>query len=481
MRAAVGGVAAGTIAALLLAAPHAAQAQSGGQAPLTAQEAQALQAELQQMRSDSDAARRQEAQRERRIDEIEQRLQQATGVAPTTQTGDQTQIMEIPPTSDLNPEANLAPNPNDRFQIYGFAQTDYIQDFKRVDPAWADTLRPSKIPTVPGAFGSDGQSLFSIKQSRLGFQGATDLLGKPATFKFEFDLFGVGADAGQTTMRIRHVYATWGPFLFGQTNTLFMDGDIFPNTIDYWGPPGMVFLRNPQFRWTIVNGAHNRFAIAIEKPGNDADAGQLRQVDPSLAVSSKNVVPDFTAQYRYTGGWGHLQIAGILRDLGFETIGNQANEPKGDVLGWGVDVTTSVKTWGSDKILFGIVYGEGIANLMNDGGTDLAAGGSLAHPNAEAVPLLGISAYYDHYWNKHFSTSLGWSETQVWNRSLQLGDAFNQGQYASVNLLWTPDPRLLFGGELLWGRRQDNNGDNGDDVRMQFSAKYSFTSKDWFQ
>src|SRR6185437_1594972 len=115
-----------------------------------------------------------------------------------------------------------------------------------------------------------------------------------------------------------------------------------------------------------------------------------------------------------------------------------------------------------------------IANLMNDGGTDLAAGGSLAHPNAEAVPLLGISAYYDHYWNKHVSTSFGWSETQVWNRSLQLGDAFNQGQYASVNLLWTPDPRLLFGGELLWGRRQDNNGDNGDDVRMQFSAKYSF-------
>src|SRR4029079_19520753 len=34
------------------------------------------------------------------------------------------------------------------FEIYGFAQADYIQDFKRVDPAWQDTLRPAKIATT---------------------------------------------------------------------------------------------------------------------------------------------------------------------------------------------------------------------------------------------------------------------------------------------------------------------------------------------
>ena len=53
---------------------------------------------------------------------------------------------------------------------------------------------------------------------------------------------GTGVDAGQTTFRVRHMYAKWGPFLAGQTNTLLMDGDIFPNVIDYWGPPGMVFV-----------------------------------------------------------------------------------------------------------------------------------------------------------------------------------------------------------------------------------------------
>src|SRR5689334_12527303 len=44
---------------------------------------------------------------------------------------------------------------NAQFTVYGFVQADYIYDFKRVDPAWQDTLRPSRIPTVDGIFGSN--------------------------------------------------------------------------------------------------------------------------------------------------------------------------------------------------------------------------------------------------------------------------------------------------------------------------------------
>ena len=91
------------------------------------------------------------------------------------------------------------------FEIYGFAQADYIQDFKRVDPAWQDTLRPSKIPTTDGQFGSDGQAILSIKQSRFGVKGSNPVGNDTFEFKFEFDLYGTGVDAGQTTMRVRHV------------------------------------------------------------------------------------------------------------------------------------------------------------------------------------------------------------------------------------------------------------------------------------
>src|SRR5215813_7197175 len=48
------------------------------------------------------------------------------------------------------------------FEIYGFAQVDYIQDTKRVDPNWMDAFRPSKIATPEGEFGSNGQASVSV-------------------------------------------------------------------------------------------------------------------------------------------------------------------------------------------------------------------------------------------------------------------------------------------------------------------------------
>jgi hypothetical protein len=399
-----------------------------------------------------------------------------------------TQITSVSPAVEQsNPEANPPPPPGDRFEIYGFAETDYIQDFKRVDPAWADSLRPSKIPTTPGLFGSDGQSLISVKQSRFGVQGSEPVAGHNLSFKFEFDLYGVGADAGQTTFRLRHAYGSWGPVLAGQTNSLFMDGDIFPTTIDYWGPSGMVFLRNPQFRITAFDNGKTRFALAVEKPGNDVDPGLIRQIDTELGanLAPHNPYPDLTAQLRQSGGWGHVQVAGILRNLGYDSPDVPQNQTNGNTVGWGVDTTATLNTWKQDKLLMGVVYGHGIANYMNDGGTDLgpqvvAQGEELAI-QAEALPLLGLSFYYDHYWSGEFSSSIGWSETYLYNSNFQDAAAFHSGQYASVNLLWTPAKRLLFGTEFLWGRREDNGGAVGDDYRMQFTAKYTFSSKDWFQ
>ena len=176
------------------------------------------------------------------------------------------------------------------FTLYGAAQLDYIYDVNRVDPAWDDALRPSKIPTTEGVFGSDGQSLFSAKQSKLGVKGDIPVGDgySDINFKFEFDMFGVGVDAGQTTIRLRHAYGEWGQFLAGQTNSVFMDIDIFPNVIDYWGPTGMVFLRNPQFRWTPYRTENSNFAIAIEKPGNDIDVGTIRELDPELGANLQN-------------------------------------------------------------------------------------------------------------------------------------------------------------------------------------------------
>jgi hypothetical protein len=369
-------------------------------------------------------------------------------------------------------------------EVYGFVQADYIQDFKRVDPAWNDTLRPSKIPTTDDLFGEDGQASLSAKQSRLGVLMNFPTSNHPVYTKFEFDMFGVGVDAGQTTIRLRHAYGEWNHWLAGQTNTLFMDASIFPNVIDYWGPNGMVFIRNPQIRYSFIQNEHHSFAIAIERPSNDVDAGTLRELDPALgAVTGTQKIPDFTAQFRDVEGWGHWQVAGVARKVAFETPGAPDAEPNGSEAGYGVDLTGSLKLGKAKKnsIVAGVVWGKGIASYMNDGGVDMAPDGTLADPEAATVPLLGVSAYYNHYWSDRFSSAFGYSFVDVDNQALQAGDAFDKAEYASANLLYYPTKNVMCGGEALWGTRTDNDGDDGDDIRVQFSFHYSFSTKDVFK
>jgi hypothetical protein len=374
------------------------------------------------------------------------------------------------------------------FEIYGFAEADYIQDFTgRLDPSWDDAFRPSKIG-MDQQFGGDGQASISVKQSRFGVKGSmpTGESGTPINFKFEFDLFGTGVDAGQTTFRLRHAYGEWGSLLAGQTNSLFMDGDVFPNTIDYWGPAGMVFYRNVQIRWTPYKTDNSHFAIAIERPGNDIDSGNIRLIDglEGAQIQNNEELPDLTAQWRIGGDWGHFQAAGILRKVGYEYRVDSGDPWKsGSRGGWGVNLGSSIKTIGKDQVLLQVVYGAGIANYMNDGGMDLAPSASfnpdstVSDLNAKAVPLTGVVAYYDHYWSDKWSSSIGYSYTEVDNTNFQDPGSFHKGDYASVNLLTYPGENLMLGGELLWGKRTNNDGESNDDVRFQFTVKYNFGIK----
>ena len=123
---------------------------------------------------------------------------------------------------------------------------------------------------------------------------------------------------------------------------------------------------------------------------------------------------------------------------------------------------------------------------MNDGGTDLAPGvdvifqnppGVILVPQAEAVKLLGLTGYVDLQWSKEWASSIGYSMVKVDNTNFQDVTAFHKGEYASANLLWTPLPDMLTGAELMWGKRTDNDGETGKDIRAQYSFKWSFSSK----
>lgn len=371
--------------------------------------------------------------------------------------------------------------------VYGFAQADAIYDFKRVDPDWADTLRVTTIPTQSGAYGNDGDFLFSVRQSRLGVKGD---YGPDITYKLEGELFGVGGDQGQTTLRVRHAYATYKDFLMGQTWSNFMDIDIFPNTIDYWGPTGMVFYRNQQARYTFPLGDDDEFSVSLENPDTALTVGQFRDVpvcDGVITEECESVdstaeevfqsysdVPDLTARFRQNGNFGHYQVAGIVRKLGYERTDTLDKEYE---VGWGLNTSTALNTWGADKLKLQVAYGEGIGNYMNDGGLDIAPDSvDIDEANAETVPIWGLSSYYDHFWNDQWATTIGWSMIDLDTSDGQESTEFKQGQIATINLLHYPADHVMLGTEFSWGEREDISGNTGSDYRVQFSLKVDFDS-----
>jgi hypothetical protein len=362
------------------------------------------------------------------------------------------------------------------FEIYGFAQVDYIQDFDRVEPDWNATLRPTRIPTQQGLYGTDGEAILSARQSRIGERSSLPVGKYDLKTCLEIDFFGRGTgnpdSGGQNTIRLRQAWGSWGPVLGGLTASLFMDNDFWPLIVDYWGPDGMALFRNVQIRYTPLSDKHHSFAIAIERPGDDIQnyAEQL----PDLA--SDNKVPDLTAQYRYTDGFGYIQLSGIARRLGYNT-----GTSTGGRFGWGLNGSTTIHLIPNRlDVLAEVVGGQGIANYMNDATPDIAASGTAAAPSAQAVPLLGLTGYLDFFWCKYLTSALGYSTVIMWNTSLQPTSAFKQGQYASANVLAQPIRNLVVGPEFLWGRRNDYGGAAGNDFRLQISIRFSFSSLDFW-
>jgi len=237
----------------------------------------------------------------------------------------------------------------------------------------------------------------------------------------------------------------------------------------------MVFYRNVQIRYTPFTGEHS-FAVAIERPATDMDP-----TGGPAGIAPRSLLPDLTAQYRFSQGWGYLQLSGILRYLGYDTPG-AATQTTGSAVGWGLHASSTIGLIPDKlKLLAAVVYGAGTSYYMNDATPDLAFGGTVADPKPQAVPMLGISAYLDVYWSKLFSSAIGYSTVMMFNRDLQGAGAFKTGQYASVNFLVTPFKNFMAGPEFLWGHRTDKGGATGTDTRLQVSVKYSFTSLDFWK
>lgn len=374
-----------------------------------------------------------------------------------------------------------------RHEVYGFVMMDAGTNEKAIDPSWFDVQRPTKLESYNNQFGKNGSVFFSVRQTRFGVKSfLPSALGEVKT-QFEWEMFGVGPDAGQTTIRLRHAYGELGKWGAGQTWSPFMDIDVFPNTLEYWGPNGMAFFRNVQIRYMPIQG-DTRLTIALERPGASADQGVTSDIIGATTVVPRFPVPDLSAEYRRAISRGYVEIAGIVRKMEWDDLGaTPTSDLSGDAVGWGLNASSNLYfAEKKDVLRLSFLYGEGIENYMNDApvdiGTELDPGNTVTPVKGVPLPVTGIVVFLDHTWNDKFTSSIGYSRVDIDNSSGQANDAFKTGQYVLANLLYTPVPGVMMGVEGGWISRTNKgpvapaaDAYTVDNVHLQVSAKYNFS------
>ncbi len=366
-----------------------------------------------------------------------------------------------------------------KFELYGFVMTDAGYNGKQIDPSWFDVVRTTKLPAFKDQFAPDGNAYFSVRQTRFGLRSTIPTGAGDLKTTFEWELFGTGVDAGQTTIRLRHAYGELGQFGAGQTWSPFMDIDVFPNSLEYWGPAGMAFFRNIQIRWMPIRG-DSRLTFALERPGASGDQGVYADRIELQDVKAQFRLPDLSAEYRYGGKWGYVELAGIVRRIEWKDLGQQQFELGGDATGWGLNLSSNLKLGANDVVRLAGVYGEGVENYMNDAQADIGVesnpGNATAPIKGVALPVTGVVAFLDHNWSKQFSTAVGYSMVDIDNSDGQSPDAFHRGQYALGNVLYTFAPGATAGIEFQWGDRKNfSDGFTSDIYKVQVSFKYAFS------
>jgi len=363
--------------------------------------------------------------------------------------------------------------------VWGIIQTDIIYDIKQMDPDWVGGFRPSKIPVYPDdpGWGTYGHTYFSVRPSTFKFEGVlpTNHNWGAVRLRFEFDLFGMGVHAGETSLRFRIAYGDWGPLRIGKDWSTFIDLSAFPNNYEWWGPSGMALVPSVMVRYTKDFSEKSKFEISLESPGSEIDAGKIREIDPNLLnVNTKEILPDLIARYSLTDNFGSFKIAAMVRNLEYEVISIDFEKAENrSKFGWGINLTSNINIFQNKGVLhLQTVFGEGYAGYNNDGGVELAPDEN----NLAVTPFqFGFAAFYDHHITNRLTGSIGFSETNQKNSAGQLEETFHKSYYSVTQLIYEVlKDKIFMGVNYQYGKKFNKDLASADDQRILFTAQYRF-------
>lgn len=343
----------------------------------------------------------------------------------------------------------LIPKTRVQLKFGGYVKFDLIHDFNPI--ASPDFFDVSKIPTDD----SEGESThLNAKETRLYVDlRAPSKAGEMRAF-IEGDFYGSGGG-----LRLRHAYVEiGGKWLAGQTWSNFMDENIIPPTLDFEKPAAYAFVRHPIFRWKQSLSQDAYLSLALEEPSTNAQA-------PTTAGHFESPLPDFTARYRYTKNWGHVQLSAFAALLRYRFNAGGKDE----VSLFGLNLSGQINVFEKDKLTYQGVYGPGVGRYRGGMSAALDNNGNL-----EALTDAAFTLGYQHFWSPVFSSLAIFNHGFIDELGGQPGSNAKMGNYVAVNFVWYFVENAFVGVEFLRGFREDIDGDDGTANRLQFSVSYTF-------
>lgn len=352
----------------------------------------------------------------------------------------------------------------------------------------------------PKTVGLDGSSVadkknrtdLTAQNSRVNFYSLAETAHGDIESRVTFDFLGAqnGGQGFNTTpntnygLRARSVYVDYCGFRFGQDDTNFMTGDFAAYSFDNYGVN--VPFRRPQVRYTHELSKGLNASVSVEKPNSD-------YVDRNLAFSGnqeygKSTIPDATLRLRYDHDLGFVSLSGVYRRISTEVPATVTggNAYKANKNGFGGALMGSVKAYGDVVRLFGyVIAGQGMGNLVMDGGTSAYLQFTTATDLAGAATSVGSASNLSRWKNelgliKILSSSVGVELKFNDNWKFVTSGIFTTLKYPSTaaiasgvdatqlnknvnrifaNIVYSPSKQLDIALEVMQAYRKTLNGD----------------------
>ncbi len=338
-------------------------------------------------------------------------------------------------------------------------------------------------------FGTDDSPSFKMDlyQTQIKLEGSyIQNNGKTIVAVVEFDFWG-----GNGHMRLRKAYVETGHWQIGQNWNNFGDEVLWPNVMEWEGPPSGIWTRTPHIKY--FNTFKNEkwiYEASLEAPIIDYIA--LGELEP-LVGEANQITPELTFAIKNKYDWGHIRISSILRNVRYKL-----NDELDDFIGYGFTFSGIYKTENKNNLQFQIIAGKGISAYL----TSVTGLGYDGFPTIDgdfaATPSYGGWIAYEYFFTPIFHTNLvfGITEYKFDNMKRYIlsenlpnnpigdvlvlnGDYSSIHSYGIINFMYDPFERMTIGLELDYGiKKVDYNGLANDrfinDIKERDAMRISF-------